>query len=83
MTEPIFDHERIEVYRLAIDYVASSYRFARVPWSGSRYVRDPWLRAIQSIPNHIVEVKRAAKPQQQKSVFRDRSRFSFAMRCNS
>lgn len=25
MTEPIFDHERLDVYRLSIDYVAFSY----------------------------------------------------------
>ncbi|MFM8327351.1 MAG: hypothetical protein ACKN9U_21035 [Pirellulaceae bacterium] len=29
MTEPFFDHERLDVYRLAIEYVASSYRIAK------------------------------------------------------
>jgi hypothetical protein len=28
MNEPIFDHEKLDVYRLAIDYVAYSYRIA-------------------------------------------------------
>jgi hypothetical protein len=29
MTAPIFDHERLDVYPLAIDCVASSYRIAK------------------------------------------------------
>ncbi len=29
MNEPIFDHERIDVYRLSIDYVAFSFRIAK------------------------------------------------------
>ena len=29
MTEPIFDHERLDVYRLSIDYVAFSYDLAK------------------------------------------------------
>lgn len=28
MAEPTFDHERLDVYRLSIDYVAFSYRIA-------------------------------------------------------
>jgi len=28
MSEPIFDFERLDVYRLAIEYVATSYRIA-------------------------------------------------------
>ena len=30
MTEQIFDHERLEVYRLSIDYVVFSYRIAKL-----------------------------------------------------
>jgi len=29
MTEPVFDHDRLDVYRLAIDYVASSFGDAK------------------------------------------------------
>jgi len=55
MTGLMFDHERLDVYRLAIDYVAFSYRIARSPSGVNRHVRDPWLRAAQSIPLNIAE----------------------------
>ncbi len=55
MAEPIFDHERLDVYRLAIEYVASSYRIARTLNGPERHVRDQWLRAAQSIPLNIAE----------------------------
>ena len=29
MAEPTFDHERLDVYRLSIDYVALSYQIAK------------------------------------------------------
>ena len=29
MNEPIFDHEKLDVYRLSIDYVAYSYPIAK------------------------------------------------------
>ncbi len=43
MTEPIFDHERQDVYRLAIEYVASSYRIAKSLSGPERHARDQWL----------------------------------------
>jgi|GEM_PF-140599 len=55
MTGLMFDHERLDVYRLAIDYVAFSYRIARSLSGVNRQVRDPWLRAAQSIPLNIAE----------------------------
>lgn len=55
MREVIFDHERLDVYRLAIEYVASSYRIARSLHGVDRHVRDQWLRAAQSIPLNIAE----------------------------
>ena len=55
MTEPIFDHERLDVYRLAIEYVSSSYRIAKSLNSPERHARDQWLRAAQSIPLNIAE----------------------------
>jgi four helix bundle protein len=55
MTEPIFDHERLDVYRLAIEYVTSSYRTAKSLSGVDRHARDQWLRAAQSIPLNIAE----------------------------
>ena len=55
MTEPIFVHERLDVYRLAIEYVASSYRIAKSLNGPQRHARDQWLRAAQSIPLNIAE----------------------------
>jgi four helix bundle protein len=55
MTEPIFDHERLDVYRLSIEYVTSSYRIAKSLSGVDRHARDQWLRAAQSIPLNIAE----------------------------
>ncbi len=68
MTDPIFDHDRLDVYRLSIDYVASSFDIAKDLSGCHRHARDQWLRAAQSIPLNIAEGngKRSLK---------DRSRF--------
>ncbi len=55
MTEPTFDHERLDVYRLSIEYVALSYRLAKDLGGVNRQARDQWLRAAQSIPLNIAE----------------------------
>jgi four helix bundle protein len=55
MAEPAFDHERLDVYRLSIDYVAFSYRIAKSLSGVNRPARDQWLRAAQSIPLNIAE----------------------------
>jgi four helix bundle protein len=55
MTEPIFDHERLDAYQLAIEYVASSYRTAKSLNGPECHARDQWLRAAQSIPLNIAE----------------------------
>ncbi len=55
MNEPVFDHERLDVYRLSIEYVASSYRIAKTLSGMNRPARDQWLRAAQSIPRNIAE----------------------------
>jgi len=68
MTDAIFDHDRLDVYRLSVEYVAQSFKVA-VELKGSyRHARDQWLRAAQSIPLNIAEGngKRSLK---------DRSRF--------
>jgi four helix bundle protein len=53
MTTPSFDHERLDVYRLSIDYVAWSFEAAQL--LEGRHARDQWLRAAQSIPLNIAE----------------------------
>ncbi len=55
MTEPIFDHDRLDVYRLSIDYVASSFSVAKDLIGLHRHARDQWVRAAQSIPLNIAE----------------------------
>ena len=55
MSEPIFDHERLDVYRLAIECVTTSYRIAKSLNGAECHARDQWLRAAQSIPLNIAE----------------------------
>ncbi|MGV3485306.1 MAG: four helix bundle protein [Planctomycetaceae bacterium] len=55
MAEPTFDHERLDVYRLSIDYVAFSFQIARTLSGANRQARDQWLRAAQSVPLNIAE----------------------------
>ena len=68
MNEPIFDHEKLDVYRLSIDYVAFSYAIATALTGNNRHARDQWLRAAQSIPLNIAEGNG-------KHSLKDRSRF--------
>jgi four helix bundle protein len=68
MNEPIFDHEKLDVYRLSIDYVAFSYTLASALTGNNRHARDQWLRAAQSIPLNIAEGNG-------KHSLKDRSRF--------
>lgn len=55
MTVQSFDHERLDVYRLSIDYVARSFKAAQPLEGLYRHARDQWLRAAQSIPLNIAE----------------------------
>ena len=48
-----FDHERLDVYRLLIDYVARSFEAAQPLEGLHRHARDQWLRVAQSIPLNI------------------------------
>jgi four helix bundle protein len=49
-----FGHERLDVYRAAIDYVGWAYRFCEgLP--GLRNAKDQLLRASQAIPLNIAE----------------------------
>ena len=53
MTEPIFVHERLDAYRLSVDYVDTSFRVAKLLNGPILHARDQWLRAAQSIPPNI------------------------------
>ena len=55
MTDSIFDHDRLDVYHLAIEYSADSFSFAKDLTGVHRHARDQWLRAAQSIPLNIAE----------------------------
>jgi four helix bundle protein len=48
-------HEKLDVYRLAIGYVAWVYEKADGLTGNHRSARDQWLRASQSIPLNIAE----------------------------
>lgn len=68
MNEPIFDHDRLDVYRVSIEYVALSFAGAKDLNGSHRHARDQWLRAAQSIPRNIAEGNGKRR-------LKDRSRF--------
>lgn len=49
-----FGHEKLDVYRAAIDYVACAYRLCE-GLKGHRNSKDQLLRASQAIPLNIAE----------------------------
>jgi four helix bundle protein len=51
----VFDHERLDVYRISMDFVAWSYRLCQELKGSQRNARDQLLRASQSIPLNIAE----------------------------
>ena len=68
MADRIFDHEQLDVYRLAIEYVGETFRIAEKLSGLHRHSRDQWLRAAQSIPLNIAEGNGKRSP-------KDRARF--------
>jgi four helix bundle protein len=50
-----FGHEKLDVYRLSLGYVAYVYRIAARLKGNHRHARDQLLRASQSIPLNIAE----------------------------
>jgi four helix bundle protein len=50
-----FGHEKLDVYRLSVDYVAWVYEKAAALAGIHRSAREQWLRASQSIPLNIAE----------------------------
>ena len=55
MTAHSFDHQRLDVYRLSIEYVAASFDSSESLTGRHRHARDQWLRAAESIPLNIAE----------------------------
>ena len=55
MAEATLDHERVDVDRLSIDFIAFSYRIAKSLSGINRLACEQWLRAAQSIPLNITE----------------------------
>ena len=51
----MFGHEKLDVYQLAIGYVAWVFAEAKKLSGIHRHARDQWLRASQSIPLNIAE----------------------------
>ncbi|MFO7785555.1 MAG: four helix bundle protein [Thermodesulfobacteriota bacterium] len=51
----VLGHEKLDVYRLSIGYVAWVYEKAANLNGVHRHARDQWLRAAQSIPLNIAE----------------------------
>ena len=82
MTDPIFDHDKLDVYRVAIEYVADSFRVAKDLAGLHRHARDQWLRAAQSIPLIHRRRKRQAKHKRSRPILRHCPWVSVGMRCN-
>ncbi len=55
MTEHLFDHDRLDVYRLAIEYVAIAFESSRSLEGLQRHAHEKWPRAAQFIPLNIAE----------------------------
>ncbi len=68
MTVYLFDHDRLDVYRLSIEYAANAFDTSRCLSGLHRHARDQWLRAAQSIPLNTAEGNR-------KRSLKDRARF--------
>ncbi|MCJ8499270.1 four helix bundle protein [Desulfatitalea alkaliphila] len=51
----MFDHERLDVYRVSMTFVAWAYRLCKRLKGFDRHARDQLLRSSQSIPLNIAE----------------------------
>ena len=51
----LFDHEKLDVYRISIEFTAWSFNLAKKLSGQNRHARDQLLRASQSIPQNIAE----------------------------
>ncbi len=50
-----FDHEKLDVYRVSVEFVTWSYRLAKSLKGIDRHARDQLLRSSQSMPLNIAE----------------------------
>ena len=57
MTTQPFDHQRLDIYRLSIEYVATSFATPESLTGRHRHARDQWPRAAPSIALNIAESK--------------------------
>jgi four helix bundle protein len=55
VNEYVFDHDRLDVYRLSIEYTSDAFKICQSLNRLHRHARDQWLRAAQSIPLNIAE----------------------------
>ncbi len=62
-------HEKLDVYQLAINYVAWVYQRAETLTGAHRHARDQWLRASQSIPLNIAEGNGKSAPADRRRYF--------------
>ena len=51
----VFSHEKLDVYRVSINYVAWVYQKVTKLSGINRPARDQWIRASQSIPLNVAE----------------------------
>lgn len=51
----VFDHEKLDVYRISLQYTAWAFQLAKRLSGPNRHARDQLLRASQSIPQNIAE----------------------------
>ncbi|MFP4393554.1 MAG: four helix bundle protein [Desulfohalobiaceae bacterium] len=51
----MFGHERLDVYQLALKYVAWVHSISERLKGQHRYTRDQWIRSSESVPQNIAE----------------------------
>jgi four helix bundle protein len=68
VSEYVFDHDRLDVYVLSIEYTSDAFKICQSLEGLYRHARDQWIRAAQSIPLNIAEGNG-------KRSLRDRARF--------
>ncbi len=64
-----FGHEKLDVYRVSLEYVAFVYRLAAHLKGNHRHARDQILRASQSIPLNIAEGNGRRTPKDRRHFF--------------
>ena len=69
MQPAIFGHERLDVYKAALEYVTGVYARSGRLNGNLRHARDQWLRAAQSIPLNIAEGNGKSGPADRRHYF--------------